>query len=172
MTLGGGCFWCLEAAYQEVEGVQAVRSGYAGGQQPQPTYEQVCAGTTGHAEVVQLTFNPAIISYTDLLDIFWILHDPTTPNRQGHDIGPQYRSIILYHTEKQRQQAETSRRHVQAAWPDPVVTEIVPLTQFWPAEAEHQNYYRKHPEQGYCQLVINPKLDRLRKKFHHRLRQG
>jgi peptide-methionine (S)-S-oxide reductase len=171
-TLGGGCFWCLEAAYQEVNGITSVTSGYAGGHQPHPRYQQVCTGTTGHAEVVQLAFDPTIISYPEVLDIFWALHDPTTRNRQGHDVGPQYRSIILYHGDRQRQQAEASRQQIQAAWPDPVVTEIVPLKQFWPAEAEHQNYYRNHLQQGYCQLVINPKLVHLREAFSHRLRQG
>jgi peptide-methionine (S)-S-oxide reductase len=171
-TLAGGCFWCLEAAYQEVEGVSAVTSGYTGGATAHPSYEQVSTGTTGHAEAVQLQFDPGVIGFGDILDIFWVLHDPTTPNRQGHDVGSQYRSMILFHNEAQKQQAEQSRDAAQVSWPDPIVTEIVPLKHFWPAEPEQQNYYLNHPGQGYCQLVINPKLAKLRQKFGRRLRRG
>lgn len=170
-TLGGGCFWCLEAAYQQVEGVLGVTSGYAGGTRTHPTYDQVYSGTTGHAEVVQLTFDPAAISYHQILDIFWVLHDPTTPNRQGHDIGSEYRSIILYADDEQRRQAEQSRAAIQSQWPNPVVTQIAALEHFWPAEPEHQNYYRRHPEQAYCQIVINPKLAALRQNFSRQLRR-
>lgn len=161
-TVGGGCFWCLDAAYRSVEGVTAVVSGYAGGATVEPTYEDVCGGRTGHAEVVQVTFDTARLSYRDILDILWTVHDPTTLDRQGADRGTQYRSIILYHDARQRAAAEASRDEVQALWPDPVVTEIVPLTCFYPAEAHHQDYYARHPEQAYCRLVIHPKLEKLR----------
>jgi peptide-methionine (S)-S-oxide reductase len=170
LVLGGGCFWCLEAAYQEIAGVTAVVSGYAGGRRPQPTYAEVSSGATGHAEVVRVTFDPAIISAATILQIFWALHDPTTPNRQGHDVGPQYRSLILYAGGEQRALAETSRDAAQALWPDPIVTQIEPLDQFWPAEQEHQNYFRANPERAYCQIVIDPKLARLRSEFKTRLK--
>ncbi|MDB5178549.1 MAG: Peptide methionine sulfoxide reductase msrA [Patescibacteria group bacterium] len=170
-VLGGGCFWCLEAAYQEIEGIGRVVSGYAGGQVPNPSYEQVSGGATGHAEVVQLTFHPNVVTYADILDIFWAIHDPTTPGRQGHDVGPQYRSIILYADDEQKRLAESSKQHIQTLWPQPVITEIVPLEAFYPAEKYHQNYFRSHPEQAYCQAVINPKLQKLREKFHDRLKQ-
>jgi peptide-methionine (S)-S-oxide reductase len=171
-TLGGGCFWCLDAAYRRVEGVTGVVSGYAGGEDPRPTYQRVCSGVTGHAEVVQVEFDPAVISYRDILDVFWAIHDPTTLNQQGHDVGTQYRSIILTHDDAQRQAAEESRAAVQALWPKPVVTEIVPLEVFHPAEEYHQDYYARNPEQGYCQVVINPKLAKLRQRFAARLRAG
>lgn len=170
-TLGGGCFWCLEAAYQEVAGIKQVVSGYAGGTTADPTYESVSKGDTGHAEVVQLTYDPAVITYVDILDIFWALHDPTTPGRQGNDVGPEYRSIILYSNHQQRAMAETSKRAIASAWPEPVLTDIAPLEAFYPAEAYHQNYFRNHPEQAYCQIVINPKLQKLRQKFRDRLKQ-
>ncbi|HSX01952.1 MAG TPA: peptide-methionine (S)-S-oxide reductase MsrA [Candidatus Saccharimonadia bacterium] len=170
-VLGGGCFWCLEAAFQEIRGVTAVTSGYAGGTVPDPTYEQVCAGTTGHAEVVRVEFDPAELGYDDVLDIFWAIHDPTTPNRQGNDVGSQYRSMILTLTAEQQTQAEASRDRTQKLWDQPIVTEIRSLEAFYPAEAYHQNYFRNHPGQGYCQIVINPKLQRLRQKFRDRLRQ-
>jgi peptide-methionine (S)-S-oxide reductase len=171
-TLGGGCFWCLDAAYRRVEGVTGVVSGYAGGQDPNPTYQRVCSGRTGHAEVVQVEFDPDVISYPDILDVLWAIHDPTTPNQQGHDVGTQYRSVILTHDDSQRVAAETSRDAVQSLWPRPVVTEIVPLDVFHPAEEYHQDYYARNPEQGYCQAVINPKLAKLRQRFAARLRAG
>jgi peptide-methionine (S)-S-oxide reductase len=171
-TLGGGCFWCLDAAYRRVEGVTGVVSGYAGGQDPNPTYQRVCSGRTGHAEVVQVEFDPDVILYADILDVLWAIHDPTTPNQQGHDVGTQYRSIILTHDDAQRVAAEASRDAVQSLWPRPVVTEIVPLEMFHPAEEYHQDYYARNPEQGYCQAVINPKLAKLRQRFAARLRAG
>lgn len=169
-VLGGGCFWCLEAAYQEIAGIKGSLSGYAGGQIAHPTYEQVSSGTTGHAEVVQLTYEPATITYEDILEIFWAIHDPTTSNRQGNDVGSQYRSIILYANERQKQLAEYSKSHIQKLWPQPVVTEVKPLKHFYRAEDYHQNYFRQHPQQAYCQIVINPKLHKLRQKFHDRLK--
>jgi peptide-methionine (S)-S-oxide reductase len=169
-TLGGGCFWCLDAAYREIEGVSHVVSGYAGGERPNPTYEQVCTGRTGHAEVVQVEFDPDVISYADVLDIFWAIHDPTTLNRQGADVGTQYRSVIFYADDDQRRAAEASRDAIQDAWPRPVVTEIVPLQAFYPAEDYHQDYFAKNPDQGYCQLIINPKLKKLRDRYAARLK--
>jgi len=169
-TLGGGCFWCLDAAYREIEGVTHVVSGYAGGERPNPTYEQVSTGRTGHAEVVQVEFDPDVISYADVLDIFWAIHDPTTLNRQGADVGTQYRSVIFYADDDQRRAAEASRDAIQDAWPRPVVTEIVPLQAFYPAEEYHQDYFAKNPDQGYCQLIINPKLKKLRDRYAARLK--
>ena len=162
-TFGGGCFWCLEAVYDQVDGVDSVTSGYAGGTQPNPTYEQVCSGRTGHAEVVQLSFDPDKIGYEDLLEIFWKAHDPTTLNRQGADVGSQYRSIILYHDEAQREAAQESKRKLEASgrWKSPVVTEIKPLEAFYAAEEYHQGYYANNPETGYCRVVIAPKLKKL-----------
>lgn len=172
-TLGGGCFWCLEAIYQDVQGVAQVVSGYAGGEVPNPTYEQVCGKQTGHAEVVQLSFDPDVISYEDLLTIFWRIHDPTTLDRQGNDVGPQYRSIILYHDDDQRATAERSLAEAQAAdiWPNPIVTEIEPLDTFYRAEAYHQNYYNQNRFQPYCLAVIDPKVRKFRKSFQERLKQ-
>ncbi|MDQ7030322.1 MAG: peptide-methionine (S)-S-oxide reductase MsrA [Ardenticatenia bacterium] len=166
-TLGGGCFWCLEAVYQRVRGVVSVVPGYAGGHVPNPTYEHVCTGTTGHAEVVQITFDPRLITYRDLLTIFWHIHDPTTPNRQGNDVGPQYRSIILYHDEEQRREAEASKAEAEASglWPAPFVTEIVPLTAFYEAEPYHHDYFRRHPDHPYCRLIIAPKVAKFLKTF-------
>lgn len=169
-TLGGGCFWCLDAAYRQIKGVEDVISGYAGGQAANPTYEQVTSGQTGHAEVVQVIYDPSIVAYEDVLDIFWAIHDPTTPNRQGNDVGSQYRSIILYADDRQRQAAEDSVMRVSKLWPKPVVTEIKKLEQFYPAEEYHQNYFAKNPTQGYCQLVINPKLQKLREQYSSRLK--
>jgi peptide-methionine (S)-S-oxide reductase len=169
-VLGGGCFWCLETTYQLVAGIEGVVSGYAGGTLQDPSYEQVGSGTTGHAEVVKLTFNPTVITYADILDIFWVIHDPTTPGRQGNDVGPQYRSVILYEDASQKKVAETSKRRAQELWPNPITTEIVPLDHFYEAETYHQNYYKNHPDQGYCQVVINPKLQKLRQKFAARLK--
>jgi peptide-methionine (S)-S-oxide reductase len=169
-TLGGGCFWCLDAAYRQIEGVAGVVSGYAGGRRPNPTYEQVSTGATGHAEVVQVEFDPSVISYGEILDILWTIHDPTTLNRQGADVGTQYRSVIFYADEAQKAAAEASRRAVQELWSNPVVTEIVPLEAFYPAEEYHQDYFARNPGQGYCVAVINPKLDKLRKRHQSRLK--
>jgi peptide-methionine (S)-S-oxide reductase len=169
-TLGGGCFWCLDAAYRRIEGIKSVVSGYAGGATPNPTYEQVCNGTTGHAEVVQVEFDPDVITYPEILEIFWTIHDPTTLNRQGADVGSQYRSAIFYEGDTRKAAAEASRDEVQALWPNPVVTEIVPLEAFYPAEEYHQDFYAKNPGQGYCQAVINPKLRKLREHHSARIR--
>ncbi|HXA29397.1 MAG TPA: peptide-methionine (S)-S-oxide reductase MsrA [Candidatus Angelobacter sp.] len=171
-TLGGGCFWCLDAAYRQIEGVTRVVSGYAGGARANPTYQQVCTGATGHAEVAQVDFDPSVISYDDILDVFWSIHDPTTLDRQGADVGSQYRSAIFVHDDAQRAAAERSRAAVQEHWSDPVVTEITPLDRFWPAEEYHQDYFARNPDQGYCQVVINPKLRKLREKHASRLRAG
>ena len=156
-TLGGGCFWCLEAVFQELAGVESVVSGYAGGSTSQPTYQQVCGGGTGHAEVVQVRFDPEVLGYEDLLRVFFAVHDPTTKDRQGADSGTQYRSVILYHSEVQRAAAEAVVGEVAAEghYADPVVTEIEPLSEFWPAESYHADYFRNNPGQQYCQLVIN-----------------
>jgi len=160
-TFGGGCFWCMEAVLQRTEGVLSVTSGYAGGTTRNPTYEEVCTGDTGHAEVIQVAYDPERLGYTDLLDMFWQAHDPTTPNRQGADVGSQYRSIILYHDEKQKAAAEQSREKAQAKVRAPIVTEIKPLETFWKAEGYHQDYYNQHRNAGYCRLVISPKLKKL-----------
>jgi len=171
-TLAGGCFWCLDAAYRQIEGVESVVSGYTGGRRPNPTYEQVCAGVTGHAEAVQVTFDPAVVSYADILDILWAVHDPTTLNRQGADVGTQYRSAIYVHNDAQKAVAAASLRAAQAWWDDPIVTEIAALETFHPAEDYHQDYYNQHPGQGYCRAVINPKLQKVRARFASRLRAG
>jgi peptide-methionine (S)-S-oxide reductase len=172
ITVGGGCFWCIEAVFGELRGVLEVVSGYAGGDIKNPTYEQVCSGSTGHAEVTQVTFDPEVISLHDLLSIFFTLHDPTTPNQQGSDVGTQYRSIILYTTEEQQKVAEQVIAEIegQAIWPDPVVTTIEPLEVFYPAEDYHQSYYAEHANQPYCQVVIAPKVSKLRKLYHDKLR--
>ncbi len=164
-TLGGGCFWCLEAVYENVKGVDDVVSGYAGGKRERPTYEQVCSGGTGHAEVVQITFDPDIVSYEELLAIFWKIHDPTTLNRQGADVGTQYRSVIFYHDERQREIATKSRERAQEHFSAPIVTEISPLPRFWPAEEYHQDYFRRNPYQGYCRAVVSPKVEKFKKEF-------
>ncbi len=160
-TLGGGCFWCLEAVYERVDGVVSVVSGYAGGTTAHPTYEQVCTGNTGHAEVVQITFDPKKISYQEILKIFWSAHDPTTLNRQGADVGTQYRSVIFTDSDEQRKEAEASKRDAQKDFDDPIVTEIAPLTAFYPAEDYHQDYFAKNPNAAYCSIVIAPKLKKL-----------
>jgi len=162
-VLGGGCFWCLEAVFEEVKGVKDVVSGYAGGSVENPDYDSVCSGDTGHAEVVQITYDPEVVKFEDLLEIFWSIHDPTTLNRQGADVGTQYRSIILYVDEEQRKIAESSREEAQRRFYDPIVTEISPLTKFWPAEEYHQDYFRKNPYQGYCRAVVAPKVEKFRK---------
>ena len=172
-TLGGGCFWCLEPVFLSLRGVHRSVSGYAGGHVPNPTYEQVCGKRTGHAEVIQVTFDPAEISYADLLRVFFTMHDPTTPDRQGADAGPQYRSIILTHSDGQAEAARAVKAEIDAAhvWDNPVVTEVVPLTTFYPAEEYHQDYYARNPGNGYCRAVINPKVAKLRKLFSDRLKQ-
>jgi peptide-methionine (S)-S-oxide reductase len=162
-TLGGGCFWCVEAVFERLDGVKAVTSGYAGGAKDNPTYKEVCSGTTGHAEVVQIEFDPRKISYEQLLEVFWDAHDPTTLNRQGPDTGTQYRSIILYHGEAQKQAAEKSKLAAQTRFPRSIVTEIAPLTKFYAAEAYHQDYFRNNPNAPYCQVMIKPKLEKLKK---------
>ncbi|HWQ16071.1 MAG TPA: peptide-methionine (S)-S-oxide reductase MsrA [Roseiflexaceae bacterium] len=171
-TLGGGCFWCLEAVYQELRGVEHVESGYAGGHVPNPTYRQVSDGRTGHAEVVQITFDQQVISYRDLLDVFFTIHDPTTLNRQGADEGPQYRSIILYHSPEQRAEAERAIAELgeSGIWADPIVTELVPYTTFYKAEAYHQNYFKNNPLQPYCRVVVAPKVAKARTKFLSKLK--
>lgn len=163
-TLGGGCFWCMEAVFERLPGVKSVTSGYAGGHTANPTYEQVCTGMTGHAEVTQIEFDPARISYNQLLDVFWQAHDPTTLNRQGADEGTQYRSIILYHDAAQKLAAEKSRAEAQKHFKHPIVTEIVPFTEFYPAENYHQAFYDNNTNHGYCRVVIAPKLEKLEKE--------
>lgn len=161
IVLGGGCFWCLEAVYQRIEGIESVVSGYAGGQVENPTYEQVCTGSTGHTEVVLVTFNPEKISLKAVLDLFWMAHDPTTLNRQGHDVGTQYRSAVYYGSNEQRRVVEESVAQAQEYFSDPIVTEVAPLERFYPAEDYHQNYFNTHPFAGYCRVVIAPKLKKL-----------
>ncbi len=165
VVLGGGCFWCTEAAYELLPGVKNVVSGYAGGKEPDPTYEQVCAHLTGHAEVIKIDFDPAEVSLEAVLDYFWHVHNPTQVGGQGNDIGPQYRSIILYANEAQKVAAENSRAKAAEEFRDPITTEIVPLTKFWKAEAYHQDYYRKNPKAGYCSFVIAPKIKKLEKQL-------
>lgn len=166
-TLAGGCFWCLEAAFLPLRGIIAVTSGYMGGQVEQPSYEQVCTGSTGHAEVVRIEFDPSVITYADLLDVFFTVHDPTTLNRQGNDVGTQYRSAIYWHTPAQRTAAEAKIAELSAAgtFSRPIVTEVTEATRFWPAEAYHQDYFAQHPNQGYCQFVVAPKVVKVRSKF-------
>jgi len=168
-TFGGGCFWCTEAIFEKFKGVKAVTSGYAGGKKPNPTYREVCTGATGHAEVIQVEYDPAVISYDQLLEIFWEAHDPTTMNRQGADEGTQYRSVILYHNEAQKKAAENSKKLAAAHFDRPITTEIVPLTVFYPAEDYHQDYFRKNPNAPYCAHVISPKLQKLEKKTKFQL---
>ena len=173
-TLGGGCFWCLEAVFLDLRGVSRVASGYAGGHVAAPDYKQVCGGTTGHAEVVQVHFDPGTLAYEDLLRMFFVAHDPTTLNRQGNDVGPQYRSIILTQDDAQHAAAPRVRDEIAAAciWPAPIVTEIKPLDAFYPAEAEHHDYFARNPWSGYCQMVIAPKVRKFRKQFADRLRES
>ena len=172
-TLAGGCFWCLEAVFLELRGVESVASGYAGGHAPNPTYEQVCSGSTGHAEVVQVTFDPDVISYRDLLEVFFTMHDPTTLNQQGPDVGTQYRSAIFFHTPAQRSEAEHVIAAIQDAgiWDDPIVTEVVRFEELHPAEADHEDYFRRNPEQGYCRVVIAPKVAKVRKEYLDKLKR-
>lgn len=172
-TLGGGCFWCLDAVYRELRGVEEVVAGYAGGELADPTYEQVCSGRTGHAEVVQIHYDPELISYRDLLEVFFAIHDPTQLNRQGHDIGSQYRSIILHHDDEQRRVAESFIGELTAAgqWSEPIVTQIVALRAFYAAEPYHQDYYAQNGAAPYCQLVVAPKVAKFRERFQERLHQ-
>lgn len=171
IVLGGGCFWCLEAVYQRVKGVVAVTNGYTGGHVENPSYEAVLTGQTGHAEVVKVDFNPAEISLSTILDIFWVIHDPTTLNRQGNDIGTQYRSAIFYTSQQQKELAESSlKESARPLWSKKIVTEIMPLDTFWPAEEYHKDYFNNHPEQAYCQIIINPKVTKLKQKFAHLLK--
>jgi len=172
-TLGGGCFWCVEAVYDELKGVDKVESGYAGGRVKNPTYRDVCAGTTGHAEVAQITFNPKVISFKELLEIFFTVHDPTALNRQGADVGTQYRSVIFYHDEEQKKTATQVIAEINAAkiWERPIVTEVAPFTAFYKAEGYHQDYYVNNPGQPYCQVVIAPKVVKFRKQFKAKLKE-
>lgn len=173
-TFGAGCFWCVEAIFQQLNGVESVASGYSGGARENPTYEQVCSGATGHAEVIQVVFNPTVISYDELLEVFWGVHDPTTLNRQGADVGTQYRSVIFYSNEKQKERAEYYKKKLNdsKAFPSPVVTEIAPLKAFYKAENYHQDYYNANGNQPYCSLVIKPKLDKFQKVFREKLKGG
>jgi peptide-methionine (S)-S-oxide reductase len=170
-TFGGGCFWCVEAIYQDLKGVDSVVSGYAGGESEHPTYHQICTGTTGHAEVVQTGFDPEVISFADLLEIFWRTHDPTTLNQQGADRGTQYRSVIFYQSEDQKQIAEQSLADTDQSglWQDPIVTEISPIGVFYEAEDYHQNYYKQNGSQPYCRMVIDPKMSKFREMFGEKI---
>ena len=171
-TFGSGCYWCTEAVFQQLKGVRKVVSGFSGGAVPFPTYEQVCQGTTGHAEVLQITYDPKVISYPELLEAFWRSHDPTTKDRQGNDVGTQYRSVIFYHSDGQKQLAERYKQKIDAAgvFRAPLVTEIEPFTVLYPAPAYHQNYYATNPQQGYCRVVITPKIEKFRKVFQDKLK--
>lgn len=173
-TLGGGCFWCLEAVYDQLKGVRDVVSGYSGGSVANPTYQAVCTGTTGHAEVVQIVFDPGEITYKDILDVFFTIHDPTTLNRQGADVGTQYRSVIFTHSPEQQAVAEQTIRELEEAnvWDAPIVTQVVPFVVFFPAEDYHQEYFARNPGQGYCRVVIAPKVAKFRKQYLDRLKAG
>lgn len=174
ITLGAGCFWCVEAVFQQLKGVEKVVSGYSGGHVENPSYEEVCSKTTGHAEVCQLYFDPAVISVDEILEVYWQTHDPTTLNRQGNDAGPQYRSVIFYHNAAQKEKSEFYKQQLDAsgAFRAPIVTAIEPFTNFYTAEQEHQNYYRTNPNQGYCTYVIQPKVEKFRKVFKDKLKKG
>jgi len=173
-TLAGGCFWCLEAVYDEVKGVLSVESGYMGGRKPDPTYEQVCSGTTGHAEVVQITFDPAVVSYKELLEVFFVIHDPTTLDRQGNDVGTQYRSAIFYHSPEQKQVAEQTMRELAAekVYDTAIVTQLLPAERFYPAEGYHQEYFQRNQNQPYCQFVVAPKVSKFRRKFLDKVKRA
>jgi peptide-methionine (S)-S-oxide reductase len=173
-TLGGGCFWCLEAIFLDLEGVGGVRSGYSGGSDPNPTYERVCSGSTGHAEVVQVEFDPAVISFREILQVFFATHDPTTLNRQGADVGSQYRSVIFFHSPEQEETAKGVIEELdrEGVWDDPIVTEVTRFSEYFPAEAYHEDYFRKNPQQPYCLAVINPKVAKFRARFASRLKKG
>lgn len=164
-TLGGGCFWCFEAVFQELKGVKHVESGYTGGHVSNPTYEQVCEGTTGHAEVVRIEFDPSVVSYREILEIFFTMHDPTTLNRQGNDVGTQYRSVIYYHSPEQHETAKQVIACMASVWDAPIITELAPAQAYYKAEDYHQNYFRQHPLQGYCAFVVAPKVAKFRKAF-------
>jgi peptide-methionine (S)-S-oxide reductase len=170
-TLGGGCFWCIDTIFRELQGVEKVESGYAGGRMQNPTYRDVCSGMTGHAEVVQVTFDPSLLSFRDLLGVFFTIHDPTTPDRQGADVGTQYRSIVLYHSDEQRETAKQviDELNREKVWDDPIVTQLVPFTTFYSAEKYHQDYYSQNQNQPYCQMVIAPKVAKFRKAYLDRL---
>lgn len=172
-TFGSGCFWCTEAIFERLIGVIKVESGYSGGKVENPTYEEVCTGTTGHAEVTQITYDPKLITYDELLEVFWKTHDPTTLNRQGNDVGPQYRSVIFYHNNEQKKLAEKYKAELDksGAWDKPIVTEISPFNNFFPAENYHQDYYNNNPNQGYCAFVIAPKLEKFQKVFKDKLKK-
>jgi peptide-methionine (S)-S-oxide reductase len=172
-TLAGGCFWCLEAAFERLQGVVRVTPGYTGGQVANPSYRGVCTGTTGHAEAVQITFDPGVISFREVLEVFFSIHDPTTLNYQGNDVGTQYRSAIFYHSPEQKQEAVRiiSEMEASGVWPQPIVTELKPLADFYPAEEYHHQYYRQNPEQGYCQVVIAPKLAKFHQKYAAKLKE-
>lgn len=172
-TLGSGCFWCTEAFFLRVKGIESVVSGYSGGKVKNPTYREVCSGLTGHAEVIQVKFDPALISYSEVLEIFWNTHDPTTLNKQGADEGTQYRSVVFYHSESQKQTAEDYKKQLDksGAYKNPIVTEISPFTVFYPAEDYHQNYYALNPNQGYCQYVIRPKIEKFNKQYAAKLKK-
>ncbi len=171
-TLAGGCFWCLEAVYENLKGVLQVVSGYAGGRVPHPSYEAVCTGSTGHAEVVQVTFDTSLVSFRELLEVFFTIHDPTTPNRQGADVGSQYRSAVFYHSPEQKTATEAviADLTAQQVWDDPIVTEVAPLPAFYPAEEYHQHYFARNPTQGYCRAVVAPKVAKFRKHFLGKLK--
>lgn len=170
-VLGGGCFWCVEAALKQLQGVVSIESGYMGGRRPNPSYEQVCTGATGHAEVVRVTFDPAVLSYTDLLEVFFTAHDPTTVDRQGNDVGSQYRSVIFAdETQLPQAQAVIARLTAEQHFADPIVTQVAPLQEFWKAEDYHQDYFAHHPQQPYCVYVTAPKVAKVRQKFGHRMR--
>jgi peptide-methionine (S)-S-oxide reductase len=172
-TLGGGCFWCLEAVYDDLKGVDSVESGYMGGKTANPTYEQVCSGDTGHAEVIRVTFDPAVVSFKEILEVFFVIHDPTTRDRQGNDVGTQYRSAIFYHSAEQKAVAEQVIKNLSAAriYDDPIVTEVVPASQFYIAETYHQEYYQRNPAQPYCAYVVRPKVAKFRKHFLEKLKK-
>ena len=174
VTLAGGCFWCLEAVYDDLRGVESVESGYAGGDVLNPTYRQVCSGTTGHAEVVQITFDPSVISFREILEVFFAIHDPTTLNRQGADVGTQYRSAIFYHSPEQKEIAENliAELNAEGIWDAPIVTEVVPLDKFYVAEDYHQEYFTQNPSQPYCRAVVAPKVAKFRQKFLGKLKSG
>jgi len=173
-TFGAGCFWCVEAIFQDVKGVESVESGYSGGHIDNPTYEQVCSKKTGHAEVIRINYDESIVDFNTLLEVFWHTHNPTTLNRQGADVGPQYRSVIYYHNDEQKEKALASRKTTDASglWKDPIVTEISPLINYYVAEKYHQDYYTQNPNQGYCSVVIAPKVAKFRKQFKHLLKEA
>ncbi len=173
-TFGNGCFWCTEAIFQRLEGVEKVVSGYAGGEVKNPTYEQVCSGNTGHAEVLQITYEPSEISFEELLEVFWATHDPTTLNRQGNDVGTQYRSVVFYHDETQRELAESYKKQLDASgtFDAPIVTQLEPMPTFYPAENYHQDYFNRNGQQPYCSFLIRPKVAKFSKEFQHKLKQA